>query len=76
VVSSAALLPAHFHTGSAAARCDVCFTAHTTAYETAVVQSLPLPVLQGQATLLLPVFSYRPFSRQSSRSRGPPELAL
>jgi hypothetical protein len=75
-VSIASSGPAHFHTGSAANRCDLCFTAHTTVYDAPVVQALPLPEIQGRAILLLPSSNYQPLSRQSSRSRGPPVFAL
>ena len=71
-VAVASTLPAHLHTGSAAARCDLCFTAHNTVYESPAVQPLPLPEMQGLATLLLPFCGYEPLSRRSWRSRGPP----
>jgi len=75
-LSTASLLPAHLHNGSAAARCEVCFTAHATACEEPSFQPVPVPQVQGRTTLLLPVSDYQPLSRKSSRSRGPPSFAL
>jgi len=75
-VSTASSLPSHLHSGSAAARCDVCFTAHTAAYEAPSSHPVPIPQMQGRTTLLLPVSNYQPLSRKSSRSRGPPSLAM
>ncbi|HWE48487.1 MAG TPA: hypothetical protein VG273_01785 [Bryobacteraceae bacterium] len=71
-ISTASTLPDHWHRGSAAARCDVCFAAHTAAGEAPSIHPVPVPLLQGRLPLLLPVSTYQPASQKSFRSRGPP----
>jgi hypothetical protein len=54
--------------------CNICFVAHTVAFETPAVQLLCGPQIVGLATLVTPVFGYRACASKHSCSRGPPAI--
>lgn len=60
------------HVDSSPNGCNLCFVAHTVAFETPSAQVLFGPEIVGRATLATPVFGYQPCDGRSSCSRGPP----
>jgi hypothetical protein len=52
--------------------CNICFVAHTVAFETPSAQPLFGPEIVGRATLVPAVFGYRACASRHSCSRGPP----
>jgi len=52
--------------------CNICFVAHTVAFETPSAQLFCGPGIVGRATLLSLVFAYQGCAGQPSCSRGPP----
>ncbi|HTA41121.1 MAG TPA: hypothetical protein VK789_01665 [Bryobacteraceae bacterium] len=69
--------PAHLHLNSSSPnRCDLCFTAHTTTFETPAALLLYGPEIVGRTAPLVPFFGYQPCNNQHYSSRGPPSLFL
>jgi len=60
------------HVDSSPSGCNLCFIAHTVAFETPSAQLVYRPEIVGRATLVTPVFGYQPCAGQPSCSRGPP----
>jgi hypothetical protein len=56
--------------------CNICFVAHTVAFETPATQLFNGPQIVGLATLVPPVFGYRACVSKHSCSRGPPSISL
>jgi hypothetical protein len=76
-LSTASASPAHFHGSSSSPNgCNICFTAHTVAFEAPAVQPVYGPEMAGSAILLLAVFGYQACAGQPSCSRGPPASCL
>jgi hypothetical protein len=75
-LSTASASPAHLHADSASNGCNICFTAHTVAFETPAVLPVYCPEIRELATLLPPVSSYRACAARTSFSRGPPSPCL
>jgi hypothetical protein len=64
------------HVDSSPNGCNICFVAHTVAFETPAAQLFCGPQLVGLATLVQPVFGYRACATRHSCSRGPPVSSL
>ena len=64
------------HVDSSPNGCNLCFVAHTVAFETPAAQPFYGPELVGLATLVSPVFGYRACAIKHSCSRGPPATSL
>jgi hypothetical protein len=77
-ITLASTSPGHLHLNDSASqsRCDLCFTAHTTTFETPAVQAFIGPVISGRAVLILPFFGYQACNSQPHCSRGPPSFSL
>jgi hypothetical protein len=71
-VSAAAASPAHFHLNSSPNGCNICFTAHTAAYEAPALHLFQGPELEGRATVSLPLPGYQAQVSRTAFSRGPP----
>jgi hypothetical protein len=56
--------------------CNICFVAHTVAFETPAAQLFCGPQIVGLAKLVPPVFGYRTCVSKHSCSRGPPSISL
>lgn len=56
--------------------CNICFVAHTVAFETPAAQLFYGPQIVGFATLVPPVVGYRACTSKHSCSRGPPAFSL
>jgi hypothetical protein len=54
--------------------CNICFVAHTVAYETPAVQPIHAPEILGFAAPVALIFGYRPYAFRQVSSRGPPSL--
>jgi hypothetical protein len=63
------------HVDSSPNGCNICFVAHTVAFETPSVQPFCGPEMIGRAAPIALVFGYQARSAPPSFSRGPP-LAL
>jgi hypothetical protein len=78
-ITLASTSPAHLHLNSSPSsqnRCDLCFTANTTAFETPATQPVYGPEIAGRTALILPFFGYEARNNQSHCSRGPPFSSL
>jgi len=64
------------HIDSSPNGCNICFVAHTVAFETPSAQPFCGPEMVGRATLVAPVFGYRACDSRPSCSRGPPLSSL
>jgi len=64
------------HVDSSPNGCNICFAAHTVAFETPSVLPFRGPEIVGRATLVPPVFGYRACASRPSCSRGPPLFSL
>lgn len=60
------------HIDSSPNGCNICFVAHTVAFETPSAQLFCGPQMMGRATLTPPVCGYLACAGQPSCSRGPP----
>jgi hypothetical protein len=60
------------HVDSSPNGCNLCFVAHTVAYETPSAQPFCGPEIASRTTVVTPVFGYRECAGQSFCSRGPP----
>jgi hypothetical protein len=60
------------HIDSSPNGCNICFVAHTVAFETPSVQPFRGPEIVGRAPLVTPVVGYQTCTSQPSCSRGPP----
>jgi hypothetical protein len=60
------------HVDSSPNGCNLCFVAHTVAFETPSAHLIFGPEMVGRATLVLPVSGYRACTCRPSLSRGPP----
>jgi hypothetical protein len=60
------------HFDSSPNGCNLCFVAHTVAFETPSAHPLYGPEIAGLAILAAPVFSYQACDARPSCSRGPP----
>jgi hypothetical protein len=77
-ITLASTSPAHLHLTSSSSqnRCDLCFTANTTAFETPAAQPIYGPEIAGRTALILPFFGYEACNSQPHCSRGPPFSSL
>jgi len=77
-ITLASTSPAHLHLNQSPSqnRCELCFTAHTTTFETPAVQPFIGPAISGRAVLVLPFFGYQACNSQPHCSRGPPSSSL
>jgi hypothetical protein len=75
-ITLASTSPAHLHLNSSSSRCDLCFTAHSTTFETPAALPVYGPAIEGRATPLLPVFGYQACNSRIYSSRGPPPRSL
>jgi hypothetical protein len=75
-VATVSASPAHFHADSSANGCNICFAAHTVAFETPSIQAILCPEPGGRAAPLVPVPAYHACAAQVSFSRGPPTSSL
>jgi hypothetical protein len=77
-ITLASTSPTHLHLNEPAAqsRCELCFTAHTTAFETPAVLPVFGPAIAGRTAWVLPFFGYEACSYQRHCSRGPPSSSL
>jgi hypothetical protein len=64
------------HIDSSPNGCNLCFVAHTVAYETPFAQPICAPEIAGRATVVTPVAGYQACACRASCSRGPPLSAL
>jgi hypothetical protein len=64
------------HFDSSPNGCDLCFIAHTVAFETPSTHPFCGPQIVGLATVAPPVFGYRACATRHSCSRGPPLSSL
>jgi len=64
------------HIDSSPNGCNICFVAHTVAFETPSAQPFCGPEMLGRATLVTPVIGYRACASRPSCSRGPPPASL
>jgi hypothetical protein len=64
------------HVDSSPNGCNICFVAHTVAYETPSVQPLYGPQIVGLAAVVSLVIGYRACAIRQFSSRGPPSLFL
>jgi hypothetical protein len=64
------------HIDSSPEGCNLCFAAHTLAFETPAAQPFCGPQILGRATLAPPVCGYRACANRHSCSRGPPLFSL
>jgi hypothetical protein len=64
------------HIDSSPNGCNLCFVAHTVAYETPFVQPFCGPEVAGRTIPVTPVFGYQACAGQPSCSRGPPLSSL
>lgn len=72
-ITLASTSPGHLHLNqSSQNRCDLCFTAHATTFETPAVVPIIVPAISGRAVWILPFFGYQASNSQSHCSRGPP----
>lgn len=60
------------HVHSSPNGCNLCFVAHTVAFETPFTQPICGPEIAGRATLITPVVGYQACAGRASCSRGPP----
>jgi hypothetical protein len=60
------------HIDSSPNGCNICFVAHTVAFETPSAQPFCGPEMVGRATLVTLVIGYQACASQPSCSRGPP----
>ena len=60
------------HIDSSPNGCNICFVAHTVAFETPSAQPFCGPEMLGRAMLVTPVIGYKACASQPSCSRGPP----
>jgi hypothetical protein len=75
-VATVSASPAHFHADSSANGCNICFAAHTVAFETPSIQAVFCPEIGDKAALPMPVSGYHARAAQVSFSRGPPTPSL
>jgi hypothetical protein len=74
-ITLASTSPAHLHLDSSSpGRCDLCFTANTTVFETPAAQPIYGPEIAGRTALILPFFGYEGCNSQPHCSRGPPYI--
>jgi hypothetical protein len=65
--------PAHLHLNSSSPnRCELCFTANTTFFETPVALPAYGPDIAGRTALTTPFFGYEAYADEPHCSRGPP----
>ena len=64
------------HFDSSPNGCNLCFAAHTVAFETPSVQPFLGPELVGRSTVSAPVSGYQTCASDHSCSRGPPLSSL
>jgi hypothetical protein len=62
------------HVDSSPSGCNLCFVAHTVAYETPAAHLVFGPVLVSHAAVVTPVFRYQACAVPTSLSRGPPSV--
>jgi hypothetical protein len=62
------------HIDSSPNGCNICFVAHTVAFETPAVQPVHAPEIVGFAVRVALVFAYRACAARHVSSRGPPAL--
>jgi hypothetical protein len=62
------------HVDSSPSGCNLCFVAHTVAFETPAAQLVFGPDLAGRAAVVTPVFRYQACAVPTSSSRGPPSF--
>jgi hypothetical protein len=60
------------HIDSSPNGCNICFVAHTVAFETPSAQPVCGPEIMGRAPLVTPVIGYQACASRPSCSRGPP----
>jgi hypothetical protein len=77
-ITLASTSPRHLHLNDSASqsRCELCFTAHTTAFETPAVLPIFAPAITGRTAWVLPFFGYQACNYQRHCSRGPPSSSL
>ena len=75
-ITLASTSPKHLHLNQSPSqnRCELCFTAHTTTFETPAVQPFIGPAISGRAVWILPFFGYQACNSQPHCSRGPPSF--
>jgi hypothetical protein len=64
------------HIDSSPNGCNICFVAHTVAFETPSAQPVCGLEMLGRTTLTPPVCGYLACAGRSSRSRGPPLASM
>ena len=62
------------HVDSSPNGCNLCFVAHTVAYETPAAHLIFGPEIVGRTTLVMPVSGYQACAEKTSSSRGPPSF--
>ena len=62
------------HVDSSPGSCNLCFVAHTVAFETPASHLVFGPALIGRATVVVAAWHYQPRSIDTSLSRGPPSF--
>jgi hypothetical protein len=76
-ITLASTSPAHLHLNSSSpTRCDLCFTANTTTFESPAVLPVYGPEITGRTAPALPFFGYQPRTCNRPCSRGPPASSL
>jgi hypothetical protein len=76
-ITLASTSPAHLHLDSSSPnRCDLCFTAHTTVFETPAVLPVYGPEIAARTAPILPFFGYEASEGRRHCSRGPPASSL
>ena len=77
-ITLASTSPRHLHLNQSPSqnRCELCFTAHTTTFETPAAQPFFGPGIASRAVWILPFFGYQACNSQPHCSRGPPFSSL
>ena len=77
-ITLASTSPKHLHLDQSPSQnqCELCFTAHTTTFETPSVQPFIGPAISGPAVWILPFFGYQACNSEPHCSRGPPSFFL